>query len=237
MLIRLQKILAEAGVASRRASEAIILEGRVTVNGEVVKELGVKVEPGRDRVSVDGLPLKAKRKLHIALNKPPGYICTKSDPLNRRTVGELLPREWTNLYPVGRLDYESEGLIFLSNDGDFCLHLTHPRYGVTKTYLATVEGKVTPSALAPLTTGVVHEGDTLKAQRARILSATNSESVVEIILAEGKNREVRRMLEVIGFVVTRLQRVQIGRIKLGDLPLGKWRALTEPEIKSLLSKL
>lgn len=237
MLIRLQKYLAEAGVASRRASEAFIVEGRVTVNGEVVRELGVKIEPGRDRVGVDGSAIKPKRKLYVALNKPVGFICSRKDPLNRREVGDLLPLEWAHLVPVGRLDYESDGLMFLTNDGDFCLRLTHPRYGVRKKYLATVEGKAESSLLRQLTLGVTHEGESLKAESARLASSTNTVSVIEIILAEGKNREVRRMLETLGLQVTRLQRVQIGPIKLGDLPEGKWRTLTDAEIKSLLSKL
>src|SRR5829696_3344689 len=131
-MVRLQKFLAEAGVASRRASERVIYEGRVSVNGQTVTELGTKIDPARDKVSVDGRALKPKRKLYIALNKPPGYICTRRDPESRKIITELIPAEWSNLVPVGRLDCASEGLIFLTNDGDFCLKLTHPRYGVRK---------------------------------------------------------------------------------------------------------
>ena len=130
--VRLQKFLAEAGVSSRRAGEAIILDGRVTVNGRIVKELGGKVDPAHDRVTVDGAVLRSKRKLYVALHKPRGYVCSRRDELKRRTVGNLLPREWSNLYSVGRLDFESEGLIFLTNDGEFSLRLTHPRYGVRR---------------------------------------------------------------------------------------------------------
>jgi 23S rRNA pseudouridine2605 synthase len=235
-MVRLQKFLAEAGVASRRASERFILDGRVAVNGQAVRELGGKVDPAGDKVTVDGAPVRPKRKLYVALNKPRGYLCSRQDELHRRTIGGLLPREWSNLYSVGRLDYDSEGLIFLTNDGEFSLHLTHPRYGVRKKYLATVEGRVEPEMLRRLVGGVSHGGEKLKADKVRLLSANNSASVVELELAEGKNREVRRLFESQGLTVSRLVRTQIGKIKLGELPGGKWRTLTEPEIKSLLSQ-
>lgn len=234
--IRLQKFLAEAGVASRRAAEQCMRDGRVTVNGTPATAPGTKVDPAHDAVLVDGRRVHAARKLYVALHKPRGYVCTRKDPEDRRVVGELLPREWTSLYPVGRLDRESEGLLFLTNDGEFCLHLTHPRYGVRKHYLATVEGKVAPAVLERLTAGVEHEGERLRAEHARLRSATNSASVAELILAEGRNREVRRLFESQGFTVTRLQRVQIGPIKLGELRVGKWRALTPAEVKALLAQ-
>jgi len=236
-VVRLQKFLAEAGVASRRASEAIIAAGRVTVNGEVASQLGVKVDPARDRVTVDGRLVRAKRKLYVALHKPPGYVCTRTDGQAREKIGDLLPKEWTELFSVGRLDCQSEGLIFLTNDGDFCLKLTHPRYGIVRKYVARVEGRVTPEMLRLFTAGVWSEGEKLQAQRARLISANNSASVVELELTEGKNREVRRLLASEHLRVLRLQRVQIGPIKLGELPPGRWRTLTEPEIKSLLGNL
>lgn len=236
-MIRLQKFLAEAGVASRRASEEIILAGRVEVNGRAVSKLGTKVNPACDRVAVDGRPLKIKRKLYIALHKPRGFICTKSDPEKRRTIGDLLPTEWSNLHYVGRLDYDSEGLIFLTNDGEFTLKLTHPRYGVRKIYRVIVEGRVEPSQIAPLTAGVEHKGDALRAEKVRLLKAGSSSSILEVELREGKNREVRRMFEALGINVLELKRTQIGPIKLAELPLGKWRTLTEPEIKSLITSL
>jgi pseudouridine synthase len=236
-MVRLQKFLAEAGVASRRASEQFIVEGRVTVNGETVRELGTKIDAVRDKVAVDGRPLRAKRKLYVALNKPSGYICTRRDPESRKIISELLPTEWSNLVPVGRLDCASEGLIFLSNDGDFCLKLTHPRYGVRKKYRVTIEGRVDHEIVDKLVKGLMHEGEMLKAERVRILATNNSSSLMEIELAEGKNRELRRMFEVLGRGVIKLQRVQIGKIKLGELRVGRWRTLTESEIKSLLSEL
>ena len=238
MKTRLQKFLAEAGVASRRASEKIILEGRVSVNGDTVTVLGTQVDPQHDHVLVDGKPIKAKRKLYIALNKPRRYLTTRKaeGEDDRAIVFDLLPKEWGNLFPVGRLDYESEGLLFLTNDGDFCLKLTHPRYGVSKVYVALVDGKVEPPLAAMFTKGIIDHGEKLIAQKVRIISATKRESVVELELTEGKNREVRRLFESQGIEVKRLQRVKIGKIKLGELPPGKWRTLTEPEIKSLLAE-
>lgn len=234
MTMRLQKFLADAGVGSRRASEQIILEGRVLVNGEVVRELGTKVTPGHDRVVLDGRPLKTKKKLYIAINKPRGYICSKADPEGRHTVHDLLPREWSNLQSVGRLDYNSEGLIFYTNDGDFALRLTHPRYGIRKRYLVTIKGEVTGDHLAALQKGIYDGDEVLRAESARILKGGKSHGLLELVLTEGKNREVRRMFEKLGLGVDRLQRVQVGRVKLGELPLAKWRALTGAEIKSLI---
>ena len=143
-MVRLQKFLAESGVASRRASEQIITAGCVSVNGDVVTLLGTKVDPAHDRVMVDGRLVSTKRKLYIALHKPRGFICTRGAEDDRDKIGDLLPREWTDLFSVGRLDMMSEGLIFLTNDGDFCLKLTHPRYGIYKTYMVRVEGRVEP---------------------------------------------------------------------------------------------
>jgi len=236
-VVRLQKILAQAGIASRRASEKIIAAGRVAVNGTVVREMGRQVEPGRDEVAVDGRRVGRKARRYIALHKPRGYICSRAAEDDRRRIGDLLPKEWSDLFSVGRLDYQSEGLIFLTNDGDFCLKLTHPRYGIAKTYLATVEGRVKPETLHKFTRGLASGGEELRAARARLLSANNSSSVVELELAEGKNREVRRLFEAENLTVRRLQRVRIGPVKLGELPAGKWRTLTEPEVKSLLQIL
>jgi 23S rRNA pseudouridine2605 synthase len=233
-MVRLQKYLADAGVASRRAGEQLILAGRVAVNGQTVEQLGAKVEPGHDRVSVDGKPIRARRKIYLALNKPRGLVCSRLDELQRPTIYELLPREWGHLHSVGRLDYNSEGLIFLTNDGEFSLHLTHPRYGVRKKYLATVEGRVETEILGRFVQGVYYEGERLKAEKVRLVSASQAHTVVELDLAEGKNREVRRLFESQGRTVKRLQRVQIGRIKLGELRPGKWRTLTDAEIKSLM---
>jgi 23S rRNA pseudouridine2605 synthase len=235
--VRLQKLLADAGIASRRASELIITSGRVKVNGQLVMQLGTQVDPEHDHVSVDGQPVRTRRKLYLALNKPRGFVCSRHDPEKRPSLGDLLPKEWTDLYSVGRLDRDSEGLIFITNDGQFCLRLTHPRFGVRKKYRVEVEGELQLQHLSQITRGLAHEGEQLRAAKARFIERNRSRSLVEIELEEGKNREVRRLFEVLGFQVSRLQRVQIGRIKLGELPLGKWRTLTESEIKSLLPAL
>ncbi len=237
LVVRLQKFLADAGVASRRAGEQFILDGRVSVNGQTVRLLGSKVDPLHDRVVVDGKPVRAKKLLYLALNKPRGCVCSRQDELNRPTIYELLPREWNTVQTVGRLDYNSEGLIFLTNDGQFALRLTHPRYGVRKKYLATVEGEVTPAMLEVFKRGVFHEGERLRALGARVISGTHDRSVVEVELGEGKNREVRRLFESQALTVKKLQRTQIGRIRLGELKPGKWRTLNAVEIKTLISDL
>ena len=233
-LVRLQKFLAEAGVASRRAAERLIVEGHITVNGHVVKTLGTKVEPSGVEIAVDGKVVRTRKKVYVALHKPAGFICTRNDPEERRTVLDLLPREWGNLFPVGRLDQESEGLLFLTNDGDFSLRLTHPRYGVRKKYRAVVEGRIEESHLKRFTEGVEDDGELLKAERAHLLAANNSHSTVELELAQGRNREVRRLFAALGHEVVQLRRTQIGTIRLGELPSGKWRILSPTEIKSLL---
>lgn len=234
-MVRLQKVIAEAGLASRRAAEQFILDGRVDVNGKTVRTLGVKVEPGVDRVSVDGVAIKARRKLYVAVNKPQGYLCTRKDPFERRILGELLPTEWQHLVSVGRLDQDSEGLIFMTNDGEFALRLSHPRYGVRKLYRLTVEGAAAPTVPSRMKAGIDEGGERLKAESCRVISANQTRTVFEVALLEGRNRELRRMCAALGLEVQRLQRIQIGRIKLGELPSGKWRTLTEAEIKSLLN--
>ena len=234
-MIRLQKFLADAGVASRRTSEQFILEGRVKVNGEPVRLLGSKVDPDRDQVQVDGKPIRVHRKLYVALHKPRGCVCSKKDEHGRPTVYDLLPKEWQIVNSVGRLDYASEGLLFLTNDGEFALRLTHPRYGVRKRYVATIDGRVEPETVSRFTSGVWHDGEKLKAERTWLVTSGKTQSVVELELAEGKNREVRRMFESQGLTVRRLVRTQIGKIKLGELKPGRWRALTQSEIKTLLS--
>ena len=238
MTVRLQKFLAEAGVASRRASEKLITDGHITVNGREVVELGTKVDPLHDRVMVDGRLVKAKRKLYIALHKPPAYLCSRTDESasGRRLVGDLLPKEWSNLFSVGRLDNDSEGLLLLTNDGDFSLHLTHPRYGVVKTYVVTVEGKIDLHVINLLMKGIEDKGQTLKAKRARLISATKSKSVVEMELTEGKNRQVRKMTASIGHPTLRLVRMRIGNFELGGLSAGEWKELSKAERALVLAE-
>lgn len=219
-------------MASRRAAEQIILAGRVSVNGETTRVLGTKVDPAHDTVSVDGEAIRIRRKIYIALHKPIGCVCSHKDELGRPTIYDLLPKEWQIAHTVGRLDFNSEGLIFLTNDGQFALRLTHPRYGVRKKYVATIDGAVEQQMLDKFVRGVFLDGEKLKAENARQLSR----NVIELELSEGKNREVRRLFESQGLTVKRLQRTQIGKIKLGELKPGRWRALTETEIQTLLLK-
>lgn len=233
--VRLQKYLAEAGVASRRSSETLILEGRVTVDGRPVRLLGSKVAPGTSEVRVDGVPVRPKRRLYLAMHKPPGYVCSRREQGTHPVVMELLPEEWQGVYPVGRLDRASEGLLLLTNDGEFALRIAHPRHGVRKTYLAVVSGRVTEPMVAALVRGVRHQGALLRAENVEVLTANNARSRVRLGLREGKNREIRRMFEVLGLRVERLVREQIGGLRLGELPSGRWRFLNAGEVSALLA--
>lgn len=235
MQVRLQKFLADAGIASRRAGEQLILDGHVAVNGQLVLALGTKVTPGQDKVTVDGRTVRAKEKIYLALHKPRGYVCTRADDQDRPTVMELVPPAMRHLHPVGRLDFNSEGLLFLTNDGDFTLHLSHPRHGVRKRYLATLSSRLSPEQIDQVKRGIFSDGERLRAASVRVLPAESQRSVVEIELTEGRNREVRRMFEALGLFVKRLVRTQIGPVELGRLAAGRWRPLTGKEIALLLS--
>ena len=232
-MVRLQKFLAQAGIASRRASEAIILSGRVEVNGRPVTRLGTQVDPAKDVVTVSGKPIQPLSHRYVAVHKPKGVLCTRKDERGRPLLGDLLPPDW-DLKPVGRLDRDSEGLIFATNDGEFALRMTHPRYNVPKVYTVEVKGNVPQTALANFTEGVEDAGELLRARKATLVSSTRARSIVRCELTEGKNREVRRLFATQKIKVIRLTRVQIGKIKLGELPPGKWRTLTETEIQTLL---
>ena len=234
MNVRLQKFLADAGVASRRAGERLIEEGRVQVNGETIRLLGTRIDPARDVVLVDGEPVEAKSKIYLALHKPRGYVTTRKDERGRKSVMDLLPDHKRHVHPVGRLDQDTEGLLLLTNDGDFSLRLSHPRYGIVKTYVTQVTGRVEAAVIQKICKGIYDQGEKLRARKARVLNANNTRSIVELELTEGKNREVRRLFKACGHKVERLQRVRVGTVKLGELPPGKWRTLTESEKKSLL---
>tara|TARA_B100001939_G_scaffold318085_1_gene305230 strand:+ start:182 stop:889 length:708 start_codon:yes stop_codon:yes gene_type:complete len=234
-MVRLQKFLAQAGIASRRASETIIREGRVEVNGQVTTLMGSQVDPRQDVVTVDGKVIQPIRHRYVAVHKPRGVLCTRKDERNRPILGDLLPADW-DLKPVGRLDRDSEGLIFATNDGEFALRVTHPRFGTTKLYRVEVEGKVPQRVLRQFTRGVEDRGEMLRAQKATLISANRTRSVVELELTEGKNREIRRLFASQDLKVIRLVRKQIGNVKLGELPIGKWRTLTETELTKLLRR-
>jgi 23S rRNA pseudouridine2605 synthase len=227
---RLQKILSQAGVASRRASEQLMLDGRVTVNGAVVRELGTRADSARDDIRVDGRRVRvAEHHRYLVLNKPRGYVTTRSDPQRRPTVLDLMEGVREYIYPVGRLDYESEGLLILTNDGDLAARLTHPSHGVARVYEAHVLGVPDTHDLDRLSKGVTIEGRRTALADVKMLTA----SVLLITIREGRNRQVRKMCEMIGHPVTHLKRVAIGPIRDSRLKLGKWRDLTLDEVKKL----
>ena len=231
---RLQKYIARCGAASRRAAEALILSGRVTVNKKVVTELGTKVDCDNDKIFLDGKQLLPEKKLYyIMLNKPKGYISTADDERGRKTVTELVADLDARLYPVGRLDCDSEGLLFLTNDGEFTYRMTHPGHQVPKKYQVVVSGIPQYEDLQALRKGV-DIGDYVTAPAQVSLVAERERTAqLNITIHEGKNRQVRRMCEAIGFPVLRLRRVNIGGVALGNLPLGKWRHITDAELAKL----
>jgi 23S rRNA pseudouridine2605 synthase len=239
--MRLQKFLARAGVASRRGSEDLMTAERVTVNGAVITELGFKVDPLVDEVAVDRKVVRLEAGCaYFALNKPRGYMTTMSDPEGRPTVAELFPKEApAGLFPVGRLDFDTEGLLLLTTDGELSHVLLHPSHHVTKAYLATVKGVPSPATLARLRMGVqLDDGMTAPAGASLVTktgeaSRETGRSVVELRIREGRKRQVRRMLAEVGHPVVRLQRVSFGPVALGELALGSVRALTEDEVAGL----
>jgi len=233
---RLQKFLARAGVASRRASEQLILEGRVKVNGKIVKELGVKIDPSKDNVRVDGKLCRYKNNyVYLVLNKPKGYVTTVKDPFGRLTVMDLLKGFKHRVFPVGRLDKDTEGLLILTNDGEVTYRLTHPKHEVDKTYLAQVEGHVNESELKKLNKGVMLKDGMTSPSKSRILKFSQKGTLLEIKIHEGRKRQVRRMCLAIGHPVIHLKRIAIGKITLGGLKPGQWRFMTEPEIEYIKS--
>jgi 23S rRNA pseudouridine2605 synthase len=233
--IRLQKILAEAGVASRRAAEQLIAAGRVRVNGAVVVEPGTHADPMRDAIEVDGRPLPGvEPKRYVLLHKPPGYLTTRADPRGRRSVFDLVPEIGARLHSVGRLDYDAEGLLLLTNDGAITYRLTHPRHGVRRVYHVLVEGRLGPAALDALRRGVVLEDGPARVERARQLRAADGGlHWIELSLAEGRYHEVKRLCRAVGLVVRRLRRVGFGPLALGALGAGRWRELTPDEVERL----
>lgn len=230
---RLQKVLAAAGVASRRECEELILEGRVEVDGEVVAELGTRVEPAKQTIRVDGEPLPRPKLAYYAVNKPTGVVSTASDPSGRQRVIDLLPPSLGRLYNVGRLDLASEGLILVTNDGELANRLTHPSHGVEKTYHVQVAGHPEPDVLSQLRKGVYFAEGKAQVVRAKVKSRRKQSSVLEIVLAEGRNREIRRMLAKVGHKVQKLVRVAVGPVRLAEMPAGAYRKLTQQEVKAL----
>ena len=233
-LPRLQKFLSQAGIASRRAAEKLIEDGRVSINGKTITTMGVKVDPAKDDVRVDGRRVKAAARLrYILLNKPAGFVTTRSDPQRRRTVMDLLNGVREYVYPVGRLDYDSEGLLLLTNDGDLAARLTHPRHAVPRTYEARVAGMPDREAIDRLRSGIPLDGHRTLPAEVMLLNEgrRDRDGVLRLTIREGRNRQVRRMTAAVGFPALRLIRWSVGALTLESLQPGESRDATEQEIK------
>jgi 23S rRNA pseudouridine2605 synthase len=234
-LIRLQKLLAQSGVASRRKCEELMLAGEVEVDGEVVTRLGTKVDPATAVVRVSGRRLPpVSAHVYLVLNKPRGVVSTMSDPEGRRTLSDFVADRSERLFHVGRLDTDTDGLILLTNDGDFAQRLAHPSYEVEKTYVAEVAGRVDRGTVRTLLDGVVLDDGPVEVRRARVISTTADRGIVELVVHEGRNRIVRRLLDQVGHPVQRLTRTAIGPVRIGALRTGSLRELSRDEVGSLL---
>lgn len=232
--MRLQKYLAACGVASRRGAEKLIQNGHVAVNGNTVTQMGVQVDEDMDEVSVDGSVVRVEsKKYYIMLNKPVGYVTTVSDEKGRPTVMDLVSDISARLYPVGRLDYDTEGLLLLTNDGDLTYQLTHPKHEIAKTYVAEVTGNISMDTLNALRRGILLDGVKTAPAEVEVVGATQYGTKLEITIHEGRNRQVRRMFEELGCIVKKLRRIREAGLNLGHVPLGRWRKLTESEINML----
>lgn len=232
--VRLQKYLSECGVASRRKAEDLIMAGRVKVNGKPAS-IGDKIDPNRDTVVVAGKKIKkTKKNTYIMLHKPRGFITTLCDEMGRKCVAQLVEDVGTRVYPVGRLDRDSEGLLLLTDDGEFANALTHPTHHVPKTYRVTVRPTITEEQITALTTGIEIDGRMTMPSEVRVIEKKEGRVVLEIIIYEGRNRQIRKMCDSLGLEVARLKRTQIGSVKLGMLKQGDWRNLTEEEVHKLV---
>jgi 23S rRNA pseudouridine2605 synthase len=230
---RLQRLLARAGYGSRRSCEELIVQGRVTLNGSVAT-LGDRADPLEDEIRVDGLEVNLDPNVkYYAFHKPAGVVTTMRDPQGRQDISAFVPEEGPRIFPVGRLDRDTEGLLLLMNDGDLANALTHPRFGVEKEYLAEVEGAPTPKHLGRLRRGVELEDGHARAKSARVAGRSGDRGAVRLVMTEGRKREVRRLLAAVGLPVTRLVRVRVGAVRLGGLPPGEHRELTHDEVIAL----
>lgn len=234
-IVRLQKYIAMCGAASRRSAEKFISDGKVRVNGKIIREQGTKIEIGADKVELNGDMLKLSGKMYyIMLNKPAGYVSSVKDQFERPTVIDIIKNDINaRVFPVGRLDYETEGLLLLTNDGDFTYRVTHPKFHMEKTYVAILKGGITVRALSALRRGVNIGDFVTSPAKVEILDAEAGKTMVEIVIHEGKNRQVRRMFEAVGCKVEYLKRTKVGNVEMGNLPLGRWRYLTSHEINYL----
>ncbi len=231
--VRLQKYMADCGIASRRKSEELIAAGKVRVNGEVAK-VGDKVDPNRDQVTVDGRKVRRDRELrYIMLHKPRGFISTMSDEMDRKCVAQLVADVETRVYPVGRLDRDSEGLLLFTNDGEFANNMTHPSKHVSKNYRVTIRPDITEEQIARMMSGMMIDGKKTLPAEVKVLQKYPDRTVLEVTLCEGRNRQIRKMCEALDLEVARLKRTSIGGVKLGMLQQGKWRDLTPQEVATL----
>ncbi len=230
---RLQKIIAHAGICSRRKAETYIASGRVAVDGRVVSQPGLKVDPQDVRITVDGKPIQREKSIYILLNKPVGYVTTMADPQGRKIVTDLLPDLKERVFPVGRLDVNSEGALLLTNDGALANKILHPRFEVNKTYEATVQGQPKQVDLRRLEQGILLDTHKTWPATLKVLRREKGTTVIQIIIHEGKKRQVRKMFQAIGHHVLRLKRTAYGRLKLGGLKSGKYRYLSQIDLKKL----
>lgn len=233
-MMRLQKYLADCGIASRRAAEGLIKAGRVKVNGEIIREMGVQVDEDNDIIEFDGVRVMPQKKMiYIMLNKPEGFVTTVSDDKGRDTVMSLVADIPARIYPVGRLDYDTEGLLLMTNDGDLTYKITHPKNNIEKTYIAEVTGNIGMNTITALRSGVMLDGVRTSPAKVEVIGATRLGTKIQITIHEGRNRQVRRMFEAVGCIVKKLKRTEEAGLKLGHVPLGRWRKLTESEVNML----
>ena len=234
---RLHKIMAAAGIASRRAAEEMIRQGRVSVNNAIIGEMGVKADPAEDEIRVDGKLISIEiQKIYLMLNKPPGYVTTLRDPEGRRIITDLLRDISERVYPVGRLDYDSEGLILLTNDGEFAQKMQHPRFNVPKTYLVKIKGNLSKKEILAIQKGIDLEDGRFSPLEVEVERINRKSCWVRMVIHEGRNRVIRRLFEAMGHPVARLVRVAIGELSLGSLKVGEFRHLKRKEIHKLMEK-
>ncbi len=231
--MRLNKFLASCGIASRRKCDELIFAGKVKVNGEIIKTPAFKIDPEKDEVSVNENIVKLPKKIYIALNKPEGVLCSLKDDFGRTLIIDLLPEIKERIFPVGRLDFNSEGLILLTNDGELSNRLIHPKYKVEKTYHVLIKGNIDEDSLEKLSKGIELDGKKTQPSKIKILDMGKKTTFIEIKIKEGKKRQIRRMLKEVGYEVKKLRRVKFGPIKLGRLKKGEWRYLTKKEVENL----
>jgi 23S rRNA pseudouridine2605 synthase len=228
---RLQKILAKAGIASRRGAEELIRQGKITVDGKVVTEMGCRLDPEKHKIAFEGKQISAEEeKIYLLLNKPKGYVTTLKDPQGRPIVTALLKGIKARVFPVGRLDFDTEGALILTNDGDFAQRILHPSFEIERTYLAIVAGHPSEKTLHLLEEGIELEGKKTWPAKVRVVKKTKKSTTIETTIHEGRKRQVRKMFQAIGHRVLHLKRIAYGNLKLGELPTGKYRLLTPPEI-------